>query len=1205
MPGYQSEEFEAFMGIPFAQPPVGPLRLKNPVPANSWEGVLDAGAAKDSCLQRNYFTKDWDFMGVEDCLYLNVYRPKQKDENLLPVMFYIHSGGFFSGSAHPVASGPEFLMDTGKVVMVTVSYRLGPLGFLSTGDENMPGNFGFKDQRLAMQWVQKHIAKFGGDPQMVTILGHSAGGISAHMHMLSPNSKGLFQRAMSLTGTMFVPAMSILKDPLSQARHLAKEVGIDQAETLSSQDLAEAIRNACPKKLLLSVDSLKAWDNMPLISTLPVLESPSPDAFMVEDPLKAHLAGRINQVPWVVGINSRAGEGALSLLRPFSNPQRMADFNKKFLEHMSLMLNLPEGTSPQMVKEILDAYEFQGESLNNDTILTLAEICGDFNFYFPIYETISSYANYANLEENPLFIYIFEFSGMHSMSLVFSGSTEDFGVGAAHMDDGIHTIRLPVLFGDYPKDSEDAKVVQRMTSLVTDFVKTGIFNEGSTCKAADFKDLGMCSYLHFGGTTDKYQEKVQRSLKLTAFPIWKKLFIWSTISESENRDVLWEDENESKGSKDPRFEVAWNTSQSGQRKVFFTIKVNAPSRNSSDRFGPLSRKVLRETVFYLPPVTALCFQSLCGPPAMIQLRTLLLLLLLPFGQLFAGPKPLNAALATGLPSMDQLTVCPPSVGCLKGTYRQGYQSERFEAFMGIPYALPPVGDLRFKNPKVMPKLLGVYDASQPKMDCIQKNYLLPSPIIYGVEDCLYLNVYRPEVRKSILPVMVYIHGGGFFGGSAGPGLTGPEYFMDTGEVILVTMAYRLGPFGFLSTQDALMPGNFGLKDQNLALRWVQRNIGYFGGDPQSVTIFGQSAGGVAAHMHLLSPRSQGLFHRVISMSGTANVPFAIAEEPLEQARLLAEFAQIPDAQTLSTVKLAKALRRVDAIKLLNAGDGLKFWDVDHMTNFRPVIEKGLEGKAFLSKHPKDILADGERASIPLLLGTVPGEGAVRVVNILGNETLRQSFNSRFDELLQELMEFPPSFSQERLKKSMEFLVGEYFHGQHEVNEETVQGFMDLISDRGFKQPLYHTIRKDVCHTPNPVYLYSFNYRGPLSYASVYTSADVIGKYGVVHCDDLLYLFRSPLIFPDFERNSTEAKVIKSFVDYFVHFAKYGKPRNAESLNPCSIEVLQSRPNGICDYQEFANAPDPSKGFEIGVASKFQTSRVKIWSLILNENSNES
>ncbi|XP_034120414.1 esterase E4 isoform X1 [Drosophila guanche] len=619
----------------------------------------------------------------------------------------------------------------------------------------------------------------------------------------------------------------------------------------------------------------------------------------------------------------------------------------------------------------------------------------------------------------------------------------------------------------------------------------------------------------------------------------------------------------------------------------FSWTIN--QRKPSDRFGSLACNVLH--IFRYSDQTMI---------QAIQLRTMMVsvVLVLLVLELFSCP-----TLALDPP----LTVCARSVGCVKGTHQKGYQSEQFEAFMGIPYALPPVGALRFSNPKVMPKLIGVYNATKPKPDCVQKNYLLPTPIIFGQEDCLYLNVYRPKLRQrslsrhSLLPVMVYIHGGGFFSGSAGPQVTGPEYFMDSGEVILVTMAYRLGPFGFLSTQDSSISGNFGLKDQNLALRWVQRNIDAFGGDPKRVTIFGQSAGGVATHLHLLSPRSKGLFHGVISTSGTANVPFAITERPLEQARLVAELCGIKQAQKLSTAKLTRSLRRVEATKLLDAGDGLKFWDVDHMTNFRPVVEQGVGTEAFLSEHPRELVARGSRMPIPWLVGTVPDEGAVRVVNIMGNETLRQSFNERFDELLQELMEFPTTFSEQRLASSMRLILKEYFRDEHEVNEKTVQGFMDLITDRGFKHPLYNAIREDVRHR-HPLYIFSFNYRGPLSYASAYTSANVSGRYGVVHCDDLLYLFRSPLFFPDFERNSTEAKVIQSLVDYFVHFTKFGKPRNMESLTPCTESQLQSRSSGMCDYHEFANTQAPAEGFEVHVSRKFQAARVKLWSSILNESS---
>ncbi|KAH8411061.1 hypothetical protein KR222_011277, partial [Zaprionus bogoriensis] len=565
---------------------------------------------------------------------------------------------------------------------------------------------------------------------------------------------------------------------------------------------------------------------------------------------------------------------------------------------------------------------------------------------------------------------------------------------------------------------------------------------------------------------------------------------------------------------------------------------------------------------------------------------------------------LGAALASALAITHKgLIVCGGSLGCLKGIYMPGYQSKRFEAFLGIPYALPPVGELRFSNPKVMPKLQGIYNASSVKPDCIQKNYLMPTPLIYGEEDCLYLNLYRPERRSRLpLPVMVYIHGGGFFSGSASPLLTGPEYFMDTGEVILVAMAYRLGALGFLSTQDAAIPGNFGLKDQQLALRWVQRNIKAFGGDPRRVTIFGQSAGGVSTHLHMLSSKSEGLFQHAISMSGTANVPFAIAEQPLQQARRTAELCQVQDAQELSTPKLARALRAVDVRTLLDAGDGLKFWNVDHMTNYRPVVEAN-SAEAFLSAHPKQLLAKGSYRKLPWLLGTVPQEGAVRVVNIMENATLRQDFNAHFDELLQQLLEWPREFDEAQLAEKMRHIYAEYFQQQHELNASTVQGFLDLITDRGFKQPLYNAIWDYVLSvntSENPLYLYSFQYAGPRSYASVYTSAPVGQKYGVVHCDDLIYLFRSPMLFADFQRNSTEARVIDSFVDYFVHFAKYGKPRNVEAIAPCTQTVLKSRPQGICDYQVFENAPGDAYPFQVNVAQNYRTQSARFWTELLEE-----
>lgn len=199
---------------------------------------------------------------------------------------------------------------------------------------------------------------------------------------------------------------------------------------------------------------------------------------------------------------------------------------------------------------------------------------------------------------------------------------------------------------------------------------------------------------------------------------------------------------------------------------------------------------------------------------------------------------------------------------------------------------------------------------------------------------------------------------------------------------------------------------------------------------------------------MLSPKSEGLFQHAISMSGTANVPFAIAEEPLQQARQTAELCQIKDAQALSTPKLARALRAVDVRTLLNAGDGLKYWNVDHMTNYRPVVESNASD-AFLAVHPKLLLAKGSYRKVPWLLGHVPQEGAVRVVNIMENKTLLEDFNSRFDELLQKLIEWPAQFSEQQLVQKMQHIYAEYFQQQHELNASTVQGFLDVSNRHTF------------------------------------------------------------------------------------------------------------------------------------------------------------
>lgn len=218
----------------------------------------------------------------------------------------------------------------------------------------------------------------------------------------------------------------------------------------------------------------------------------------------------------------------------------------------------------------------------------------------------------------------------------------------------------------------------------------------------------------------------------------------------------------------------------------------------------------------------------------------------------------------------------PHGGWLIGRHRTTHSGRHMRAFQGVPYALPPLGELRFRAPVEEPgwhgERLAVLDAPM----CMQRDPFRRDTLIEGSEDCLYLNVYTPDPvpeTSAPLPVMVWFHGGGWQCGSGISSFYGPDFLLDH-DIVLVSANFRLGPLGFLSTETLDCPGNNGLKDQLQVLRWVRDNIAAFGGDPQSVTVFGESAGGASVTYHMLSEKSRGLLHRGIAQSGTYYNPWA-------------------------------------------------------------------------------------------------------------------------------------------------------------------------------------------------------------------------------------------------------------------------------------------------------------------------------------------
>ncbi|XP_035794845.1 venom carboxylesterase-6-like [Anopheles albimanus] len=543
------------------------------------------------------------------------------------------------------------------------------------------------------------------------------------------------------------------------------------------------------------------------------------------------------------------------------------------------------------------------------------------------------------------------------------------------------------------------------------------------------------------------------------------------------------------------------------------------------------------------------------------------------------PQPNSSCTAKEQLGQDAPRVCIQD-GCILGTIMNGMKpAESFEAFLGIPYAAPPIGELRFANPMVNRPWKDVtdYNASHEKPMCLQRNDLLPGSPVSGSEDCLYLNVYRPKVcndsqQITSLPVMVYIHGGGFFSGTASPLVVGPEYLMDTKRIILVTIQYRLGVLGFLSTGDTAAPGNVGLKDQTLALRWVRHNIRHFGGDPKLVTIFGQSAGATSVHMHMISPLSRNLFQRAITMSGNSLVPWNIpTKDPLRLARATAAVVNIENHDQLSTKALVAKLRAVPGEQLVENNKLLKSWSIDPLTLYRPVVEPKDAPGAFLVEEPKVSWLNGNYQQVPWLVGYVPNEGAVRALAIFKNEQLFRELQSNFSTILPILLERPPS------KLMLEKVRARFLNDSSEsvpIRSDQLQAFTDLYTEAAFLYPIQLGVKQFTTQTNTnvaPVSVYRFAYKGRYSYSSLFSGGDT-GDYGVVHCDDLIYLFRSPAIFPDFPPDSPELKMVDLFVNFFIDFAINGKAKALTPHRECKTgnQVYQSMD---CDVQEFHREGD--------------------------------
>ena len=503
-------------------------------------------------------------------------------------------------------------------------------------------------------------------------------------------------------------------------------------------------------------------------------------------------------------------------------------------------------------------------------------------------------------------------------------------------------------------------------------------------------------------------------------------------------------------------------------------------------------------------------------------------------------------------------------------------------FLGVPYASPPIGKLRFKKPSARkPWFPKVYDATYFHNVCMQKPelfFLTLQKIWPGFslndfnEDCLFLNIHVPNPLISangtikrkhadLYPVMVYFHGGSYFAGTPLRLETNGEILPLRG-IVLVAVQYRLGPFGFLTTGDGNAPGNAGILDQVEALKWIKENIKNFKGDPMKITIFGESAGGASVALHTLSPLTKGLFHRAIADSGVDYSPFAYLplEKEIQFSKKLATNLGCP---LTSNRIMVKCLRKVNPFKLAIVANSSE--------EFRPVVDG-----YYLPQAPQILRRQGKFHAVPLFTGFTKDDASFLLDNstkllplALRREYLKTAFIERQLELNKD-------------KQATRYFVAAIEHQYtpwphtRDLNKLRKK-VIEMYTDYYLSAPTHAVVKQHALKAP--VFLYEFRYRSKHDKAESWK--------GVMHGSNSKYIFGAPFLklrdttvmqnFDERDRNFSHL-----IMTLYTNFAKFGDP------TPKPVNNVKWKAFHFSDYAYLKMDAEPE------MSRKYHPHRIAFW-----------